>query len=306
MHIQIDLAASAPRMDDKGNPVEGAAPRPAYASAGLDLNVPPLSRTLGVTATVAAEKVDPGAQTSQHSGDRPGGQPGAGCRTSRGRGGRGCAGAEQLPAGRPNHHLYTARSGTNTVYGRSTIVLANPQTMAQEMQNGTMMYRDAEAGAAGRRPTWRWKNLAAMQAAPAAAPMPTMSMAPAAAEALMMDKTETATTPIAARTDFNPLALFAPDVRTDSEWAGDRGVQAAGQPDAPSLMVVAATEKQFGAAEANLTARLPLMVRPSAPLPQLWRSFHPDRAAEPDDEPMTVDVAIDTANLAIEEQADSG
>ena len=78
-------------------------------------------------------------------------------------------------------------------------MLANPQTMAQEMQNGTMMYRDAEAAAAGGAAAdMAVEEFAAMQAAPAAAPMPTMSMAPAAAEALMMDKTETATTPIAA------------------------------------------------------------------------------------------------------------
>ena len=72
MHIQVDLAGSALRMDDKGNPVEGVAPRPAYASAGLDLNVPPLSRTLGVTATVAAEKVDPGARRRRPSADQEG------------------------------------------------------------------------------------------------------------------------------------------------------------------------------------------------------------------------------------------
>ena len=64
VHVQVDLVGSAQRLDDKGNAVEGVAPRPAYASGGLDLNVPPLSRTLDVTATVAAEKVDPGAQTS--------------------------------------------------------------------------------------------------------------------------------------------------------------------------------------------------------------------------------------------------
>ena len=68
----------------------------------------------------------------------------------------------------------------------------------------------------------------------------------------MMDKTETATTPIAVRTDFNPLALFAPDVRTDSEG---RATVECKLPDnlTRCVMVVAATEKQFEAAEANLT-----------------------------------------------------
>ena len=67
-------------------------------------------------------------------------------------------------------------------------------------------------------------------------------------------------------------------------------------------MVVAATEQQFGTAEANVTARLPLMVRPAAPR---FLNFG-DRFAfgvtlqNQTDEALTMDVAIDTANLLIE------
>ena len=35
VHVQVDVTGSAPRLDDKGKPVEGAPPRPAYASGSL-------------------------------------------------------------------------------------------------------------------------------------------------------------------------------------------------------------------------------------------------------------------------------
>ena len=288
-------------MDDKGNPVEGVAPRPAYASGGLDLNVPPLSRTLDVTATVAAEKVDPGAQTSvsvQVKDSR--GQAGGGRRAGGGRGGRGGAGVEQLPAGRPDHDLlHGARVGdehasmggrascwpTRRRWSRRCRAPTCTGTAAGGVRGGGPgsgrrrhdgVGGDAGAdGAAGHHGSRRWRRQGGRREA---------------------------STPIAVRTNFNPLALFAPDVRTDAEGRATVEYKLPDNLTRYRVMVVAATEKDFGSAEANVTARLPLMVRPSAPrfLNFGDRFQFPIVLQNQTDEPMTVDVAIDTANLAIE------
>ena len=69
------------------------------------------------------------------------------------------------------------------------------------------------------------------------------------------------------------------------------------------VMVVAATEKQFGAAEANLTACAAADGAAIGPLSStLAINSTLIVLQNQTDEPMTVDVAIDTANLAIEEQ----
>ena len=72
--------------------------------------------------------------------------------------------------------------------------------------------------------------------------------------------------PLAVRQDLAPLALFAPEVRTG---AGGGAQVPVTLPDSLTryriIAVAAAGARQFGTGEAALTARLPLMVRPSAP-----------------------------------------
>ncbi len=75
-------------------------------------------------------------------------------------------------------------------------------------------------------------------------------------------------TAISVRSDFNPLATFAPTVTHRLQRRGARALSKL--PDNLTryrIMVVAVDEtgRQFGVGESNLTARLPLMVRPSAP-----------------------------------------
>ena len=109
--------------------------------------------------------------------------------------------------------------------------------------------------------------------------------------------------PIRVRTDFNPLAVFAPAVRTDANGAAQVTVKLPDNLTRYRVMVVAvdASGQQFGTGEANLTARLPLMVRPSAPR---FLNFG-DRFELPvvlqnqTDEPMTVDVAVRATNLEL-------
>ncbi|MCB1630124.1 MAG: hypothetical protein KDI48_20520, partial [Xanthomonadales bacterium] len=105
---------------------------------------------------------------------------------------------------------------------------------------------------------------------------------------------------IALRTNFNPLALFAPSITTDADGHAQVDVQLPDNLTRYRIMAVAvAGENQFGSAEANLTARLPLMVRPSAPR---FLNFG-DRFELPvvlqnqTDQEMEVNVAVQAANI---------
>ncbi|MBM4344653.1 MAG: hypothetical protein FJ100_14910 [Deltaproteobacteria bacterium] len=71
---------------------------------------------------------------------------------------------------------------------------------------------------------------------------------------------------IALRKDFNPLAVFAPVVRTDAQGRAKVEVTLPDNLTRYRVMAVAAHDvRRFGLGEATVVARLPLMVRPSAP-----------------------------------------
>ncbi len=156
-----------------------------------------------------------------------------------------------------NYHLadplgafYSDRpSYLQAIYSRASIVLVDPLALASNVDHARQLADSA-------------KVMNQVMEAPAAAemagaPMPTQTAAPG---------NNATGTPILVRSDFNPLAAFAPDVRTD---ANGEAVVAIRLPDNLTryrIMVVAVQSGQrFGSGESNLTARLPLMVRPSAP-----------------------------------------
>jgi uncharacterized protein YfaS (alpha-2-macroglobulin family) len=101
------------------------------------------------------------------------------------------------------------------------------------------------------------------------------------------------------RLDFDPLATFEPDLPTDAD--GHAAVQVI-LPDNLTryrVMVVAvAGDNEFGKGESAITARLPLMVRPSPPrfLNFGDRFELPVVVQNQTDQPMTVDIAVRATN----------
>jgi uncharacterized protein YfaS (alpha-2-macroglobulin family) len=72
--------------------------------------------------------------------------------------------------------------------------------------------------------------------------------------------------PIQVRENFNALALFAPRVKTDAQGHAMVPVKLPDNLTRYRVMaIVAASERSFGRDESTLTARLPVMARPSAP-----------------------------------------
>jgi uncharacterized protein YfaS (alpha-2-macroglobulin family) len=110
------------------------------------------------------------------------------------------------------------------------------------------------------------------------------------------------TTPVTIRTNFNPLANFSPSVKTDAN--GKATVQVKMPDNLTRYRVVAiavAGEKQFGKGESAITARLPLMVRPSPPrFLNFGDTFElPVVIQNQTDAPMKVQVAVRATNAQI-------
>jgi alpha-2-macroglobulin len=80
------------------------------------------------------------------------------------------------------------------------------------------------------------------------------------------DQESQSNTPINVRENFNALAVFAASVPTDTNGHAKVPVKLPDNLTRYRVMAVSvAGGKQFGAGESTITARLPLMVRPSAP-----------------------------------------
>ncbi|HMY76460.1 MAG TPA: DUF6049 family protein, partial [Blastocatellia bacterium] len=108
--------------------------------------------------------------------------------------------------------------------------------------------------------------------------------------------------PIRTRIDFNALATFAPALPTDANGRASVKVKVPDNLTRYRVMAVAvAGEKQFGTGESAITARLPLMVRPSAPrFLNFGDKFElPVVVQNQTDNPMEVDVALRAANMQL-------
>jgi alpha-2-macroglobulin len=120
----------------------------------------------------------------------------------------------------------------------------------------------------------------------------------------MMEAGERQSSEIKARIDFNPLALFLPSVITDENG---NAVTEFTLPDNLTRYRITAiavdSAKQFGKGESSLTARQPLMVRPSPPrFANFGDRFElPVVVQNQTDSDMTVNVAVRASNLKLTE-----
>ncbi len=297
----VDPAGSAPRAD-AGNPARPACP-PGLRIRLLNLSIPPLTRELALTVEPEQKELEPGARTSLAVAVTDAdGAPVADAELA-------VVIVDEAILALTGYNLSDPLAtsianrpdGVSSYYGRSNIVLINPGDLADQLESKMMDEAVAEM----------------------AAPMPTMAAGmPAADGAMMLNampmEEEAARergvgggpaeegAPIAMRTDFNPLAVFAPAVRTDAAGQAVVDVKLPDNLTRYRVMVTAvAGEKLFGAAESNITARLPLMVRPSAPrFLNFGDSFElPIVVQNQTDEPLQVEVALRTANLDLTDAA---
>jgi uncharacterized protein YfaS (alpha-2-macroglobulin family) len=127
-----------------------------------------------------------------------------------------------------------------------------------------------------------------------------------ASDEAMSTESEAQNTEIRVRENFNALAAFAPVVPTD---ASGHAVVKVKVPDSLTryrvMAVSVAGGKQFGSGESVITARMPLMARPSAPrFLNFGDKFElPIVVQNQTDQPMRVDVAVRATNAELTDGA---
>ena len=283
--IQVDLVGSAPRTDDQGETLNNVPPLPAFASGQLNLKIPPLQRTLSLQVTPDQSALEPGSETALNVVVKDShGLPVPDAELA-------VVVVDEAILALTNYQLsdplgvfYAERSSyLSSIYSRANIILADPQALAnQARQTGAF---DAVGAAM-----------------PAAAEMAAATEAPAATMTAEMPNQPNQPS-IAVRTNFNPLATFAPSVRTGFNGEAHISIKLPDNLTRYRIMVVAVDNggSQFGTGESNLTARLPLMVRPSAPrFLNFGDKFElPVVLQNQTDLPMIVDVAVRATNLEL-------
>ncbi|MCD4673235.1 MAG: hypothetical protein K8R77_11280 [Anaerolineaceae bacterium] len=297
LNVQVDLTGAAARTDDEGQALPDVPDRPAFASGSLNLNIPPLSRTLTLTAAPRLTALEPGGRTRiDLQLQDASGEPVSGAELA-------VVVVDEAILALTGYQLadplatfyYTRSANVSSTYGRSSIILIDPQTLAQETQQQVaatqVMGKNLSEDSAGME---RLEMEMPMAAAPAVEEM-AMDAAGEGGEA------PDQAAPIAVRSDFNPLAVFAPEVRTNASGEASVAVKLPDNLTRYRVMVVAVDDsgKQFGTAEASLTARLPLLVRPSVSrFLNFGDQFElPVVLQNQTDEDMTVEVVAEASNL---------
>ena len=299
INVSIEVAGSAPRRNPDGTPVDGAPDRPAFATGSITLPVSTASRTLDVTVTPADAQLAPGEATTldvQVKG--PDGAPAAGSDLLVVVVDEAVLALSGYQLADPAASFYAhLRTDVATIYGRDGIVLVDPTQLL-----GTPGGDDSGAAA-----TETTAAAATEASAPGLAPVtPDASRAELDTAAGAAAPPGADGAPIAVRSNFDAVALFAPDVTTDADGHATVDVTLPDNLTRYRVMVVAASgAQQFGTAEANVSAELPLMVRPHPPrFLNFGDRFELPVVVQNDtDAPIDADVVVESANLGADAPA---
>ncbi len=290
VHVQVDAVGQTARLDDDGEPRDDVPPRPAFASGTLNLEVSTEERALDVDAVPRAGEVAPGASTAvdvrvrDHRGEAVEGAEVAVIVVD-----EAILALTGYEMGDPIDTFYRERpAAVRDLHLRSHVAIADLEEIEEPSAAA-----DGEAGGVRRQ-----RSEVALEAAPAPADMAMDDDAVPAGDG--------DAEPIDVRTDLNPLAAFSPAASTGPRGEVRLDIDMPDNLTRYRVMAIAAHgENRFGAAEDAITARLPLMVRPS--LPRFLN--YGDEAELPvvvqnqTDEAMRVRVAARAANLSLAEPA---
>ncbi len=296
INVQVDLVGASPRTDDKGDVDTKLPKRPAFASGTINLPISTATRELTVSAEPREKNLAPGSETKVDVSVKDSN-------------GNGVANSEVAVVvvdesvlaltgyriGNPLGTFYTTRSGeVNTYKSRSTILLSSPKDLKPQSEANELVKTDSMSapGASG--------GVAQKSKSAPSPAKPAMAM-----RAMAEDKEsapEQPNTPINLRTNFNALAVFAPNVKTDASGKATVDVKLPDSLTRYRVMVVAVDNgKRFGSAESNITAKQPLMVRPSAPrFLNFGDKFElPVVIQNQTDKAITADVAVRVSNIEL-------
>jgi alpha-2-macroglobulin len=291
---QVDLVGSTQRTNDKGETDAKLSNRPAFASGSINLPISTDTRKLNVSAEPESKTLEPAGETKINVAvTDKNGEPVSNSEVAVVVVDESVLALTNYQLANPLDVFYTARgAGVMDYHLRKDILLGNPD----DVKPSPPPPPQANPMAAG-----AVDNLALMTPGVIAAPKSAMkreARADMAAES-ERDESQSQNAQINLRENFNALAVFAPSVRTDSNGKAIVPVKLPDNLTRYRVMAVSVDAgKRFGKGESNITAKQPLMVRPSAPR---FMNFGdkielPVVVQNQTDKPLTVDVAVRATN----------
>jgi len=304
IYAQVDLVGAAARTNDKGETDAKLANRPAFASGNINLSVSTDARKLTVSSEPRDKTLVPGGETKVDVMVKDNrGEPVANSEVAVVVVDESVLALTRYSIVDPMSVFYTDRAtGTTDYHLRKDVLLGNPEGLKQqpppEQPTGSLAVAETVTvtGAAlpinGRR----------------IATLPKAARAGFAKdeEDKLTNQASAPETAINLRQNFNALALFSPTVRTNSDGHAVVDIKLPDNLTRYRITAVSVdTGKRFGKSEANITAKQPLMVRPSAPR---FMNFGdkielPVVVQNQTDKDMAVDVAIRATNALLSEPA---
>lgn len=284
--VRVELTGTASRLDADGEPIAGVPDRPAFASGSLNLRIPPISRTLDVVATPQSEALEPGSDTSVDV-------------TVLDADGVPVEGAELMLVVVDEAVLalsgYELADPIDTFYSDLWSYLQTAQSRRMiRLTNSDLLGLDG-----GDRLV---EQLDGVDEATASADSADDAMEEGEADFAQAARQKSGDDPIDVRSNFDALAVFEPELTTDADGTATMSFTMPDNLTRYRVMVVAVEgDDKFGSGEANITARLPLQVRPSAPrFLNFGDSFElPVVVQNQTDDDMTVEVVMSTSNLTL-------
>jgi uncharacterized protein YfaS (alpha-2-macroglobulin family) len=319
--VHVDLVGRDLREDPSGKPDERLPKRPAFAVGSAQAKILPTTRTLTVKATAKRPTLEPGGSTQidvdvkDHTGRAmPNAEVALIVADESVLALSGYKTPDPIPA------FYAHRGSDVQDLGmRDRVRLGEPDISKLSALEGREDESNTRDGFAGKS-AYGGGGLAARPApAPAATMAPMMERSMKKAESAPGDALARAEAgddkgsgsvvgdskqPMQVRSDFAALALFSPAVKTDAQGKATVPVRLPDNLTRYRVMAVAATkERQFGSNESTITARLPIMVRPSAPrfLNFGDRFDLPVVVQNQTDQPIDVGIVARATNATVEE-----
>ncbi len=294
---QVDLVGSTQRTNDKGEVDTKLSNRPAFASGSINLPISTDSRKLNVSAEPESKTLEPAGETKINIAvTDKNGEPVANSEVAVVVVDESVLALTGYQLANPMSIFYTARAAGVTDYHlRKDILLGNPDDVKapppppQELPiNARAMSDMIQMSAGAVAPSPATKSVAKRQGVFAESER---NMSPTVGDASQSQ--------INLRENFNALVVFAPSVKTDANGKAVVPIKLPDNLTRYRIMAVSVdTGKRFGKGESNITAKQPLMVRPSAPR---FMNFGdkielPVVVQNQTDKPLTVDVAVRATN----------
>ncbi|MFT7464850.1 MAG: hypothetical protein ACI9EF_003210, partial [Pseudohongiellaceae bacterium] len=305
IELSVELVGQAVRTDVDGQPRPDQPPRPAYATAITTLLVPPEARRLTVEATPLHSELSPGAENSVtvFVGDANG-EPVPGAQVALVVVDEAVLAMTMRELADPLGHWHPQHPGRTSDYrARDMVHLGDPDTPVPQkfgelidrrrksttgdegdlgVNASRVAFSDEEMLGAMKSLGYLGSDAGGYEMAPA------MSMK--AMPGLAAGRGVSSPEPIAVRTNFDVLAAFVPASVTDENGQATVPFTLPDRLTRYRVLALAVEgDARAGKGEASLTARLPLMVRPSPP-----RFLNVGDTAEL---PVVVHNALDTEQL---------